>query len=133
MYYADTPTRRVDVFDFDVASGTIANRRPFITVAEQDGWPDGLVVDADGGVWLALWEGRGVRRYLPDGRLEQNLPVPVSCVTKPAFGGVALDDLYITSAWIALDAAARAAEPMAGGLFRCRPGMKGRPARRFAG
>ncbi len=133
MYYADTPTHRVDVFDFDAAAGTLANRRPFITVAEPDGWPDGLVVDAEGGIWLALWGGRGVRRYLPDGRLDRHLSLPVSCVTKPAFGGAALDDLYLTSAWIELDAAARAAEPLAGGLFRGRPGVKGRPARRFAG
>jgi sugar lactone lactonase YvrE len=133
MYYADTPTRRIDVFDFDLATGAIGNRRPFVTIPEAHGHPDGLVADADGALWVAFWGGSAVRRYLPDGRLDRVIELPVSRVTKPAFGGPGLQDLYITSAWIGLDAAARAAETLAGGLFRCRPGVRGRPARRFAG
>jgi sugar lactone lactonase YvrE len=133
MYYVDTMTGRIDVFDFDLAAGAISNRRPFVSVPESEGWPDGLVVDAEGGVWLALWEGGGVRRYTPDGRLDRRIDLPVSLVTKPAFGGPALQDLYITSAWIELDPAGRAEEPAAGGLFRTRPGVGGTPARRFAG
>ena len=67
MYYVDTGTRRVDVFDFDERLGAIAGRRPFVEVAEADGTPDGLVVDAEGGIWVALFRGGAVRRYLPDG------------------------------------------------------------------
>jgi sugar lactone lactonase YvrE len=133
MYYVDTPTSRIDAFDFDEAAGALANRRPFVEVPKADGWPDGLTVDAAGGVWLALWEGGAVRRYTPGGRLDRDVALPASLATKPAFGGPALDELYVTSAWIELDAAGRAAEPRAGGLFRLRPGVTGRRARRFGG
>lgn len=133
MYYVDTPTGRVDVFDFDEATGAIANRRPFVEVPNADGRPDGLVVDEVGDVWLALWQGGAVRRYGSDGRLDRAVTLPASLTTKPAFGGPALEDLYVTSAWIGLDAAGRDAEPTAGGLFRLQPGVRGRPARRFAG
>lgn len=133
MYYVDTMTGRVDVFDFHLETGAIGNRRPFVSVPASDGWPDGLVVDAEGAVWLALWEGRGVRRYLPDGRLDRTIDLPVSLVTKPAFGGPELQDLYVTSALIELDPAGRAEEPLAGGVFRARADVRGRPTRRFAG
>ena len=133
MYYVDTPTGRIDMFDFDADSGAIANRRPFAIVDASDGWPDGLTVDAQGGVWLALWAGGAIRRYAPDGRLDRTIALPVSLATKPAFGGPALEDMYVTSAWIDLDDAGRRAEPSAGGVFRARPGVTGRPSRRFAG
>lgn len=133
MYYVDTPTGRVDCFDFDADAGTIQNRRPFVTIAAGAGWPDGLAVDADGQVWLALWEGGAVHCYSPDGRLEQVVRFPVTLTTKPAFGGPDLGDLYVTSAWIELKDGARARQPMAGGVFRLRPGVKGQRPRRFAG
>jgi len=133
MYHADTGLGRVDVFDFDEASGAIANRRPFATIAEREGSPDGLVVDAEGGVWIALWEGGAVRRYRSDGSLDRVIPLPVSLVTKCAFGGRDLADLYVTTAWIDLDAEARARQPLAGGVFRLRPGVAGRAAVPFAG
>lgn len=133
MYYADTGISRVDVFDFDEREGAISNRRTFVTIPEDAGFPDGLVVDADGGVWLALWEGAAVRRYWPDGTLDLTVPMPASLITKCAFGGQDLSDLYITTAWINLDAEGRAREPLAGGLFRIRPGVRGRAATRFAG
>jgi len=133
MYYVDTPTRRLDVFDFDVEAGTISGRRAFVVLPGSAGWPDGLTVDADGGVWLALWQGGAVHRYTPDGEIDRVIPVPASLATKPAFGGAGLDDLYVTSAWIELDAAGRRAEPAAGGLFREQPGVRGRAANRFRG
>ncbi len=133
MYFADTGIGRVDAFDFDDATGTIANRRPFVTIPSSDGFPDGLVVDAEGAVWLALWEGGAVRRYLPDGTLDVEVCLPVTLVTKCAFGGTDLRDLYITTAWIDLDEDARAREPLAGGLFRFRPGVQGRAVRKYAG
>ncbi|HYN07951.1 MAG TPA: SMP-30/gluconolactonase/LRE family protein [Vicinamibacterales bacterium] len=133
MYYVDTPTGRVDCFDFDADDGAIRNRRAWVDVPTKLGWPDGLVVDADGSVWLALWEGGAVHRYAPDGRLELVVRFPVTLTTKPAFGGPDLDDMYITSAWIELDEHARAREPMAGGLFRIQSGARGPRPRRFAG
>jgi sugar lactone lactonase YvrE len=132
MYHTDTGRGRVDVFDFDEAAGTIANRRPFVTI-DEEGSPDGLVVDAEGGVWIALWEGGAVRRYRPDGSLDRVIPMPVTLVTKCAFGGRDLMDMYVTTAWIDLDADARARQPMAGGVFRLRPGVAGRASVPFAG
>ena len=133
MYYVDTPTHRVDRLDFDPADGSISGRRPFVAVDPADGNPDGLTVDVEGGVWLALWDGWVVRRYLPDGSLDREIRLPVSEVTCPAFGGPDLDELYITSAWEELSEAQHAAEPLAGGLFRVRPGIRGRLPTLFAG
>ena len=133
MYYVDTLTGRIDVFDFDESWGAITNRRPFVTVPHRAGHPDGLVVDAEGGVWLALWAGGAIHRYMPDGTLERTIPLPVTHPTKCAFGGADAGDLYITSAWIELTAAERDKQPLAGGLFVCRPGVPGQPARVFTG
>lgn len=133
MYYVDTRTRRVDVLDFDVASGACTNRRPFAAFPDGPGRPDGVVVDRDGGVWVGLWLGFAVHRYAPDGTLDLVVPIPTACATKCAFGGDDLADLYVTTARGPLDAAARAAQPQAGGLFRVRPGVRGLPAARFRG
>jgi sugar lactone lactonase YvrE len=131
MYYVDTRTRRIDVFAFDAASGTPSRRRIFVDLAGEVGRPDGLVVDQDGAIWVALWEGGEVRRYTVDGRLDRVIHVPAPLTTKCAFGGSTLADLYITTASGGPDA--RAAHPHAGGLFRVRPGVSGRPVQRFAG
>ena len=133
MYYCDLALSRVDVFDFELERGAIRNRRPFVEFPPEIGYPDGLIVDAEGFVWVGIWEGGSVHRYAPDGRLDQIIPVPASQTTKCAFGGPDLKDLYITTAWIGLDPTARAEQPIAGGLFRLRPGVAGQPVRRFAG
>jgi sugar lactone lactonase YvrE len=133
MYYVDTPTGSIDVFDFDAAEGAITNRRSFARVEAGAGWPDGLTLDADGYLWVALWSGSAVRRYTPDGVLDRVVPVPVSHPTSCTFGGRDLGDLYITTAATALTPEERVREPLAGGLFRCRPGVRGRPAARFKG
>ena len=133
MYYVDTHTGRIDVFDFDADTGNIANRRPLVNVPHTAGHPDGMIVDAEGFLWLALWAGGAIHRYAPDGRLDRAYPTPMSHPTKCAFGGPDLSDLYVTSASIELKADARAAQPHAGSLYRARPGVKGRPAHRFAG
>ena len=133
MYYIDSATQSVDIFDFDVASGAIAHRRRFVWIPPADGVPDGLTVDADGGVWVSLWNGSAVHRYTPDGTLDRIVRLPVTHPTSCAFGGAALRDLYITSASIALDARERERQPHAGGLFRCRPGPAGRAPFRFRG
>jgi sugar lactone lactonase YvrE len=130
MYYADTPTQGVDAFDYEAESGAISNRRRVATIEDGAGFPDGLVVDEEGCIWVALWDGWAVRRYSPDGMLQGVVDVPAARVTKPAFGGPALDELYITSA--APDAS-DAAQPHAGGIFRVRPGVRGLPANAYAG
>jgi sugar lactone lactonase YvrE len=132
MYYVDTPTRRIDVFDFDVASGAPSRRRPFVDLSGEVGRPDGLVVDQDGAVWIALWQGGEVRRYSAEGRFDQAVRVPATLTTKCAFGGPELADLYITTASGSLGAG-QAGQPHAGGLFRCRPGVAGQPIRRYSG
>jgi sugar lactone lactonase YvrE len=130
-YYVDTPTGRIDVFDFFLSTGAIENRRPFVTIPPGAGHPDGLIVDSEGFVWVCLWKGGAVRRYSPDGKLDRVIEMPVSLVTKCAFGGPDLDVLFITTAWIDLSEDQRAEQPLAGGLFRCRPGVKGKAINRF--
>ncbi|MBA3973776.1 MAG: hypothetical protein C0504_06100 [Candidatus Solibacter sp.] len=132
MYYVDTPTLRVDCFDFHPASGAISNRRPFVEIEQPGAYPDGLTIDAQGNLWLALWGGWGVGCYSPQGELIAKVDVPASQTTSCAFGGENLDDLYITSARTGLSAGDLAQQPLAGSLFRVRPGVKGRPANRFA-
>jgi sugar lactone lactonase YvrE len=95
MYYVDTLTSRIDVFDYD---GDIANRRTFVEIDKADGFPDGLAVDAEGGVWVALWAGSAVRRYAPDGTLDEVVPVPATNVTACCFGGDDGRTLFITTA-----------------------------------
>jgi sugar lactone lactonase YvrE len=133
MYYADTRTRRVDVFDFHLAEGAVTNRRTFVDFAGATGRPDGVIVDADGGVWVALWAGGAVHRYTPDGRLDQVVAFPVTLTTKCAFGGPALEDLYVTTAAGRLTPEEHAAQPLAGALFHVRPGPRGRPPHLFRG
>jgi sugar lactone lactonase YvrE len=130
MYYADSPTRRVDVFDWDPAAGIVSGRRPFITLSAEDGVPDGLCVDADGHIWLALWGGGAVRRYRPDGALDREVRLPASHVTSCAFGGPELDELFITTATSDLSEAELVAQPMAGAIFRYRPRCQGRQPNR---
>jgi sugar lactone lactonase YvrE len=132
MYYIDTGVNRVDVFDFDETRGELTGRRPFVNIATISGKPDGLIVDAQGYVWVALWKGGALHRYAPGGKLDRVVKLPVQQVTKCAFGGPDLTDLYITTARAGLDAAQLEAQPLAGSVFRVRPGVSGRPASRFA-
>ena len=133
LYYVDLALSRIDTFEFDLQTGGIKNRRPFVEFPSEIGYPDGLIVDAEGYVWVGLWEGASVHRYAPDGRLDRIIPVPVSRATKCAFGGEEMRDLYITTAWIGLDPSARAEQPQAGGLFCVKRAGQGKPIRRFLG
>ncbi len=128
MYYADSPLRRVDVFDYDPATGEAFARRTFADLSDAEGVPDGLTVDADGCVWVAMWGGSALRRFTPDGQPDAVLPVPVSQPTSCAFGGPDLADLYITSARVGLTEAQLAAQPLAGRLLHVRPGPIGLPS-----
>jgi sugar lactone lactonase YvrE len=133
MYYVDSAERRVDVFDFDLDSGSLANRRPFAAVDDADVLPDGLTVDAEGGVWVACWAGAAVRCFAPDGSLAASVSLATPNITSAAFGGPGLDRLFVTSAREGLSEQQLAREPDAGALFVCRPGVDGRPQRSFAG
>ena len=133
MYYIDSTTGRLDAFDFDAARGTIGNRRMLAEMDLPGAVPDGLTVDAEGYIWVALWGGWCVRRYAPDGRLDRPIELPVSQVSACAFGGADLADLYITSASANLSDEQRAREPHAGALFRCRPGVRGLHVHAYGG
>jgi sugar lactone lactonase YvrE len=129
FYYSDTTIGRVDVFDCAPDTGALSGRRPFVDAAQ----PDGLTLDADGCLWLAVWGSGEVRRYTPDGRLDTVVRLPAWQVTSAAFGGPDLATLYITCAWEGLTPAERAEQPHAGDIFACTPGVTGRPAFLFAG
>ena len=125
MYYIDSPTRRVDVMDYDPATGAVAARRPFAVIDAGDAVPDGLAVDAEGGVWVALWDGGAVLRFGPDGRLRQALELPTPRVTSCAFGGPDMETLYITTA---------AGPGNSGGELFCAPaGVPGLPGHPYQG
>ena len=119
----------MDVFDTDPDTGALSGRRPFVDAPE----PDGLTLDAEGCVWLALWGSGELRRYTPDGRLDTVVRLPAWQVTSAAFGGPDLGTLYITTASEGLTPAERAEQPHAGDIFACTPGVTGRPPFLFAG
>jgi len=133
MYYIDSRAYRVDVLDFEPSTGSVGNRRPLIRIDKNDGAPDGMTLDSDGGLWVALWGGWSVRRYRPDGAFDLEVKVPVSKVSSCAFGGPDMSDLYITTAARGLSPEQLENEPHAGGLFRCRPGHVGRQPYMFRG
>ncbi|MGW1914293.1 SMP-30/gluconolactonase/LRE family protein [Streptomyces sp. NPDC002076] len=127
MYYVDTPTRRVDVFDHD--GERVQGRRPFVEIEEGAGLPDGLTVDAEGCVWVALWDGGAVRRYTPAGVLDRVIPLPTPRTTACAFGGADLTDLYITTARTGLPAP----HPLSGSVLVIPDAGKGLPQPAFEG
>jgi sugar lactone lactonase YvrE len=134
FYYVDSPTGQIDVFDTDPQTGALSNRRSFIDVTPDDeGVPDGLTLDADGGIWVAVWGTSELRRYDRDGKLDTVVRLPVSQVSSAAFGGPDLSTLYITTARENFTPAQLAAEPHAGDIFECAPGVNGRLPFRYAG
>lgn len=134
MYLVDTLHHIVDVFDFDLDSGSIDNRRRFLDVDRRDGSPDGLTVDAEGAVWVAIYGGGKVHRYTPEGHLDTVVVVPgATHVTSPGFGGSRLDRLFVTTALENLTEAERAEQPNAGGVLAVDPGVTGQPTAAFTG
>jgi sugar lactone lactonase YvrE len=128
-YYNDTPTQRIDVFDYDGESG-LTGRRLFAEIPVEAGGPDGLTVDEEGGVWVALYGGGAVRRYTPDGVLDEVIEVAAKQVTACTFGGSSLNQLFITTSREGLEPGE---DPLAGSLFRAAVGVAGLPVREFAG
>lgn len=116
MYFVDSTTHRIDVLDVG-PGGELSNRRPFATLPDSV-LPDGLTVDAEGGVWVALWGGWAVHHYASDGQLVEALRLPVAQVTSCAFGGPDLADLFVTTAATGLGSADLDEQPQAGAVFR---------------
>jgi len=131
LYYVDTMAHGVDAFNYDVRDGTLRDRRRLVDISPADGLPDGMTVDAEGCLWVALWGGGAVRRYAPSGQLEQVVTLPASQITNCCFGGPGLRELYVTSARAGLTREALAVEPHPGALFRVRPDATGLPAAAF--
>jgi sugar lactone lactonase YvrE len=128
-YYNDTATGRVGVFDWTPESG-LTGLRTFVDIPEEDGSPDGLTVDSDGGIWVALYGGGAVRRYTPLGVLDEVIEVAANRVTACTFGGDDLRQLFITTSREGL---APGDDPLAGSVFTAAPGVAGLPATPFAG
>ena len=129
VFYADTPTGRVDAFDFDPASGGFTGRRTFAEI-EGGGHPDGMAIDVEDGIWVALWGGNAVHRYSSDGRLDLVVDLPVSNVTACAFGGAELRTLFITTSRQGLGPQD---QPDAGAVFRYDAGVAGAPQHAYGG
>jgi L-arabinonolactonase len=135
FYFTDSLAYAIYAYDFDPDTGAISNRRDFARIPKTagEGVPDGLAIDVEGGIWSARWGGWKVVRYLPDGRIEREIPMPVEFPTSCAFGGKNLDELYITSAWVEIKEDQRAAQPLAGDVFRLKTPVQGFPEPFFAG
>ena len=133
FYFIDSPTRRVDVFAYDPATGALGERRPLVSVEAGGAVPDGMAVDAEGCLWVALHGGWGLNRYSPRGELLDEVRLPVAKVTSCCFGGPELKDLYVTTRRESLSDADLVQQPLAGALLRLDPGVAGLPTYAFAG
>ena len=125
VYVADQRHHQIIVLDYDTETGTTSNRRVFATLSEEDGMPDGLIVDAEGYVWNGHWAGWKLTRYAPDGQIERQIEFPVAHVISFAFGGEDLDVLYVTTSSWDFSEADFKKQPHAGDLFQIRAGIKG--------
>jgi xylono-1,5-lactonase len=127
LYHNDSARRVVYAFDLS-AGGELTGKREFIRFESEWGYPDGMTTDAEGGIWIAHWDGGRVSRFRPDGTLERSIYLPASNITSCAFAGADLDRLFVTSASLN-----REGEPEAGALFEVHADVCGLPAPAFAG
>jgi sugar lactone lactonase YvrE len=133
LYLADTALHVIDVFDLDLETGHLTGRRRFVDLSDTGWWPDGMTVDDDGMLWVALGRAGAVHRYRPNGDLDGRVELPTSNPTSVAFGGQDADQLFITTSWFDLEPDERAVQPLAGSVFGCRPGVRGPASPRAAG
>ena len=134
FYHNDTLTHQIAAYDFDPETGNLGERRVAVQIPERDGYPDGMTIDTDGNLWVAMWAGSAVICFDPKaGKEIRRIAMPVSQPSSVTFGGRDLGDLYITSARQDIPAEQLAKEPRAGNLFRCRPGVQGVPVNEYAG
>jgi L-arabinonolactonase len=133
MYFADTIESTIFVFDYDLDTGRIANKRVFATTEGRPGRPDGSTVDAEGYLWNAEFGSWCVTRYAPNGRVDRRIHLPAQCPTSCAFGGSALDTLYVTTARHRLSAAEQKAQPLSGQILALHVGARGSEEPEFAG
>ncbi|WP_460452213.1 SMP-30/gluconolactonase/LRE family protein [Alsobacter sp. SYSU BS001988] len=132
MYFADSWTRTIYAYDFDIEDGELGERRVFATFKENEGIPDGATVDIDGCYWITHFDGGRLSRYTPDGRLDRSITMPVPRPTSCAFVGPRLDTLLVTSASFNLSAEQIAAAPLSGCIFAINVGTQGLPDPVFA-
>jgi sugar lactone lactonase YvrE len=132
LYFIESAARIVFAYDLDAKRGTVGRRRTFAAWPEGVK-PDGLAVDAQGNVWIAIWDGWRVERWSPDGALQRTIRLPVPRPTSVAFGGPDLATLYITTARVRLPTEALAQTPLSGALFEYTPDVRGTPVGLFAG
>ncbi|MBI5951684.1 MAG: SMP-30/gluconolactonase/LRE family protein [Chloroflexi bacterium] len=132
FYYIDTPTRKVQAFDYDLATGQIANPRTAIRIADTLGWPDGMTSDTDGKLWIALWGGAQVTKWNPQtGKLLEQIPVPALQTSSCIFGGKDMNELYVTSARKGMSEVDLKKYPLSGGLFKVETKVTGMPSLEF--
>lgn len=130
FYYIDTPTQLVEAFDVQAESGALTRRRQVAAVP--DGYPDGMAIDEEGHLWVAIWDGQRVDRYAPSGERALSISVPEGGrVSSVAFGGPDLSTLYITTARAGMSEEELARAPHAGDLFAFEAPVSGPPAFRF--
>ncbi|HET9811903.1 MAG TPA: SMP-30/gluconolactonase/LRE family protein [Sphingomicrobium sp.] len=132
MYHTDSARQIIYAFDLS-SSGEVSHKRVFAEFGEDEGYPDGMTVDAEGHLWVAFWDGWSIRRLSTEGAVIETVKMPVQRPTSCAFGGPALDRLYVTSASIDLDEQALAMQPCAGGLFLLETGVRGMAPLPYAG
>lgn len=134
LYYIDSPTRVVMAYGYDPETGRVGAGRPCVEIAEGEAVPDGMTIDVDGNLWIALWLGwKAVCHDPRTGRRLAEIPLPVARVSSCAFGGPDYRTLFITTAWERAGAEERAAQPMAGDLFAAEVGARGLPPHLFGG
>jgi sugar lactone lactonase YvrE len=129
MYHVDTPTCRIDAYSYDEAKGEPSDGRRLAATDPDWGVPDGLAVDAEGGIWVAFWDGAALRRFTPEGRVDETIELPAARPTRPAFGGPDLDRLYVTTA--RLDPGASAEGDLGGAVLVLDAGVRGERANVF--
>ena len=126
FFYIDTLTRSIARFDYDLDSGKLSNKSIFFQFDENDGSPDGMAIDSEESIWVALWGGSKIVKIDRNGSQVAHIDMPVSQPTSLTFGGEDLKTLYVTSARFQLKAEQLAKEPLAGSIFSIQVEIPGR-------